>query len=211
MGRGLTLNLGIRFDQETQPPFDPTRFPTVISAGAIRSLPASAAPTTSAQRQAQGVCQLRPVLRHHEDRLGARFLRQRLLARLRVRHGRCRTTPSITPPLSHRRRLPGQRCRAGVNVGRFIENVDFRATKADTRDPAIDPNMKPMKQHEFVTGVDWAVNPLGAGTFRYARKRLGHRHRGHGNHRQPGFLHWQPRLHVRRRAASPDGHPRRQR
>ena len=29
VGRGLTLNLGLRFDQETQPPYDPTRFPTV--------------------------------------------------------------------------------------------------------------------------------------------------------------------------------------
>src|SRR5260370_1559444 len=60
----------------------------------------------------------------------------------------------------------------GVTVGRFIENVDFRATKADTRDPAISPPMKPMKQHEFVTGADWAVNPNWALTFRYARKRL---------------------------------------
>ena len=60
----------------------------------------------------------------------------------------------------------------GVTTGRFIENVDFRATKADPRDPAIAPNMKPMKQHEFVTGADWAVNPSWALTFRYARKRL---------------------------------------
>ena len=60
----------------------------------------------------------------------------------------------------------------GVTIGRFIENVDFRATKADTRDPAISPTMKPMKQHEFVTGADWAVNPNWAFTFRYSRKRL---------------------------------------
>src|ERR1035441_2290784 len=31
---------------------------------------------------------------------------------------------------------------------------------------------KPMKQHEFVTGADWAMNPNWALTFRYARKRL---------------------------------------
>ena len=29
VGHGLTLNLGIRFDQERQPPYDPKRFPTV--------------------------------------------------------------------------------------------------------------------------------------------------------------------------------------
>ena len=27
--RHLTLNLGVRFDKETQPPYDPTRFPSV--------------------------------------------------------------------------------------------------------------------------------------------------------------------------------------
>jgi len=57
-------------------------------------------------------------------------------------------------------------------VGRFIENVDFRATKADTRDPAISPDMKPMLQHEFVTGVDWALNPTWTFAARYSRKRL---------------------------------------
>jgi hypothetical protein len=29
VGHGLTLNLGVRFDQERQPPYDPKRFPTV--------------------------------------------------------------------------------------------------------------------------------------------------------------------------------------
>jgi outer membrane receptor protein involved in Fe transport len=29
VGHGQTLNLGIRFDQETQPPYDPTRFPSI--------------------------------------------------------------------------------------------------------------------------------------------------------------------------------------
>src|SRR5260370_6653568 len=60
----------------------------------------------------------------------------------------------------------------GVNVGRFIENVDFRATKADPRDPAISPSMKPMLQHEFVTGLDIALNSQWAIETRYARKRL---------------------------------------
>jgi TonB dependent receptor. len=59
-----------------------------------------------------------------------------------------------------------------VTVGRFIENVDFRATKADPRDPAIAPNMKPMLQHEFVTGVDWEISPNWVLETRYARKRL---------------------------------------
>ena len=56
--------------------------------------------------------------------------------------------------------------------GRFIENVDFRATKADPRDPAISPSMKPMKQHEFVAGMDWEVRRNWNVSFRYARKRI---------------------------------------
>jgi hypothetical protein len=60
----------------------------------------------------------------------------------------------------------------GVTTGRFIENVDFRATKADPRDPAISPTMKPMLQHEFVTGVDFALGSQWAVETRYARKRL---------------------------------------
>ena len=59
-----------------------------------------------------------------------------------------------------------------MTTGRFIENVDFRATKADSRDPAISPDIKPMLQHEFVTGVDWAINSNWSLETRYARKRL---------------------------------------
>ena len=34
------------------------------------------------------------------------------------------------------------------------------------------PSMKPMMQHEFVTGVDWAINPNWSIETRYSRKRL---------------------------------------
>ena len=50
--------------------------------------------------------------------------------------------------------------------------MDFRATKADPRDPAISPDMKPMMQHEFVTGFDWALTPNWSVETRYSRKRL---------------------------------------
>src|SRR5581483_12389525 len=60
----------------------------------------------------------------------------------------------------------------GVTVGRFIENVDFRATKLDPRDPAVDPKIKPMLQHEYVAGVDWAITPTWSLETRYSRKRL---------------------------------------
>jgi hypothetical protein len=60
----------------------------------------------------------------------------------------------------------------GVTVGRFIENVDFRKNIINSQDPGVDPNVKPMKQHEVVAGADWAVTPTMALTARYARKRL---------------------------------------
>ena len=60
----------------------------------------------------------------------------------------------------------------GATTGRFIENVDFRATKADPRDPAIQPDMKPLAQHEFVGGGDWAITPNWSLETRYSRKRL---------------------------------------
>jgi outer membrane receptor protein involved in Fe transport len=60
----------------------------------------------------------------------------------------------------------------GVTVGRFIENFDFRLTASSPNDPTVDPNIKPMSQHEFVVGGDWAITPTLGLEVRYARKRL---------------------------------------
>lgn len=60
----------------------------------------------------------------------------------------------------------------GPNAGRFIENVDFRKNVINPLDPGVDPNVKPMSQHEFVAGAEWAAKPSLAVTFRYSRKRL---------------------------------------
>ena len=60
----------------------------------------------------------------------------------------------------------------GGNSGRFIENTDLRATNNSAADPGVDPNVKPMSQHEFVAGADWAITPTVTFTSRYARKRL---------------------------------------
>lgn len=62
---------------------------------------------------------------------------------------------------------------------RFIENFDFRHPSNDPTQPGslgatglIDPNLKPMKQHEYVVGADWALTPSLAFETRYSRKRL---------------------------------------
>jgi hypothetical protein len=61
---------------------------------------------------------------------------------------------------------------AGVTVGRFIENIDWRAPAGNPTDPGVDPNLKPMSQHEFLVGADWAVTPKMGFEVRYARKRV---------------------------------------
>jgi hypothetical protein len=60
----------------------------------------------------------------------------------------------------------------GVTVGRFIENVDFRKNIIDPNFPGVDPNIKPMQQHEYVVGADWAMLPSLGLEIRYSRKRL---------------------------------------
>jgi hypothetical protein len=67
---------------------------------------------------------------------------------------------------------PTQDPSAGVTVGRFIENINWRAPAGNPTDPGVDPNLKPMSQHEFLTGVDWAITPKMGLEVRYARKRL---------------------------------------
>jgi outer membrane receptor protein involved in Fe transport len=63
---------------------------------------------------------------------------------------------------------------AGVTVGRFIENINWRAPAGNATDPGVDPNLKPMSQHEFLVGTDWAITSKMGLEVRYARKRLDH-------------------------------------
>ncbi len=62
---------------------------------------------------------------------------------------------------------------------RFIENYDYRQPSNDPSFPGslgptglVDPNLRPMKQHEYVLGANWAITPTMAFETRYARKRL---------------------------------------
>ncbi len=69
-----------------------------------------------------------------------------------------------------------------ISGGRFIANEDFRVPSNNPRsaiDPitglprsGVDPNLKPMKQHELVLGADWAITPTLAFESRWTRKRL---------------------------------------
>ena len=59
-----------------------------------------------------------------------------------------------------------------ADTNRFIENLDFRKNIINAQDPGVDPHPAPMSQHEFVIGTDWAVKPSLSMSVRYARKRL---------------------------------------
>ena len=170
--RHLTLNLGLRLDQETQPPFDPTRFPTVHFGwgdkigprlgGAYDLLHNGKVKVYASYGQFYDIMKLGLA----RGSFGSDYWHNCVYAMDDTDYTK------ITPSYPAGGGCPATGPAPGVNVGRFIENVDFRATKADPRDPAISPSMKPMKQHEFVTGAEWAVKPNWSLTFRYSRKRI---------------------------------------
>jgi outer membrane receptor protein involved in Fe transport len=172
VGRGLTLNLGVRFDTESLPAYDPKRFPSLNFGWGQKIAPRL------------GVAY--DLLHNGKVKVYASYGKFFDIMKMNLARGsfgsdywhECVYTldftdyTTITPTLAKLGGCPASGPAPGVTVGRFIENVDFRATKADPRDPAIDVNMKPMSQHEFVTGVDWAINPAWSLETRYSRKRL---------------------------------------
>jgi outer membrane receptor protein involved in Fe transport len=172
LGRYLTLNVGLRFDQETQPPFDPKRFPTVDFGwgdkigprlgGAYDLLHNGKLKVYASYGQFYDIMKLGLA----RGSFGSDYWHNCVYAMDDPDYTK------ITPTYPSGGGCPASGPAPGVTTGRFIENVDFRATKADPRDPAISPTMKPMKQHEFVTGADWEVKRDWALTFRYSRKRL---------------------------------------
>jgi hypothetical protein len=172
VGRGLTLNLGVRFDTESLPAYDPKRFPSLNF--------------DWTQKVAPRLGAAYDLLHNGKVKVYASYGKFFDIMKMNLARGsfgsdywhECVYTldftdyTTITPTLNSLAGCPASGPAPGVTVGRFIENVDFRATKEDPRDPAIDVNMKPMSQHEFVAGVDWAISPAWSLETRYSRKRL---------------------------------------
>jgi hypothetical protein len=170
--RGLTLNLGVRFDEERLPAYDPNRFPSVEFGWGDKIAP-----------RLGGAYDL---LHNGKVKIYASYGKFFDIMKMGLSRGSFGSDywhncvyamdsinyVGITPNLPTGGGCPASGPAPGVTVGRFIENVDFRATKADPRDPAIDPNMKPMEQHEFVAGVDWMISKNYSLETRYSRKRL---------------------------------------
>jgi hypothetical protein len=170
--RGLTLNLGIRFDQERLPAYDPVRFPSVEFGWGQKIAP-----------RLGGAYDL---LHNGKVKVYASYGKFFDIMKMGLSRGSFGSDywhncvyamdstnfQAITPTFPVGGGCPASGGAPGVTVGRFIENLDLRATKADPRDPAIDPNMKPMEQHEFVAGVDWMITRNYSLETRYSRKRL---------------------------------------
>ncbi len=172
VGKGLTLNLGVRFDKETQPPYDPNRFPSVKFGWGDKIAPRLGAAYD--------------LFRNGKVKVYGSYAEFYDIMKMGLARGSFGSDywhncvyamdstdfRAINPNLNLGGGCPATGPAPGVTVGRFIENVDFRATKADPRDPAVQPDMKPMKQHEYVAGVDWMINSVWTLETRYARKRL---------------------------------------
>ncbi len=170
--RGLTLNLGVRFDKENLPAYDPNRFPSVNFGWGDKIAP-----------RLGGAYDL---LHNGKVKVYASYGKFYDIMKMGLSRGSFGSDywhncvyamdstnyAAITPTLPVGGGCPASGAAPGVGVGRFIENVDFRATKIDPRDPAIQSNMKPMLQHEFVMGVDWAITKNYSLETRYSRKRL---------------------------------------
>ena len=174
VGHGLTLNLGLRFDQEKQPPYDANRFPS-IEFGWSKKI----APRIGAAYD---------ILHNGKLKAYASYGKFFDIMKMGLARGSfgsdywhdcvyamdTTSFAAITPTYPLGGGCPASGGAPGVSsaVGRLIENADFRATKADPRDPAIQPDMKPMSQHEVVAGLDWAITPQFSLETRYAHKRL---------------------------------------
>jgi outer membrane receptor protein involved in Fe transport len=171
VGHGLTLNLGLRFDQERQPPYDPARFPTVEFGWGDKIAPRIGGAYDLLHNGKVKVFgsygKFYDIMKMGLARgsFGSDYWHECVYALDDANY------TSITPTSKIGGGCPPTGTAPGVS-GRFIENLDLRATKADPRDPAISPSMKPMLQHEYAFGVDWAISQNWGLETRYSRKRL---------------------------------------
>jgi Carboxypeptidase regulatory-like domain/TonB-dependent Receptor Plug Domain len=168
---GLTINAGVRFDHEHNPAFDPKRFPDINFGWADKIAP-----------RIGGAYDL---VHNGKVKLYASYGKFFDIMKLGLTRGsfgsdywhECHYAldtvdfTSITPTLTTGAGCPPSGPAPGVNA-RFIENVDFRATKADPRDPAVQANMKPVQSDVVTAGADLSLTPNLVLEARYTRNRL---------------------------------------
>jgi len=171
VGHGLTLNLGVRFDKEFLPPYGAGA--SSISFGFTDKV----APRIGGAYDVLHNGKLKvfasygkffDIMKYSLPRgsFGGEYWHDCVYAMDFVDY------TTITPSAPNNHACPTTGPSDGVTVGRFIENLDLRKNIINTADPGVDPNIKPMEQHEFVVGSDWAITPSMGLEVRYARKRL---------------------------------------
>jgi hypothetical protein len=172
VGHGLTLNLGIRFDKEYLPPYSVGN-PSISFDFTQKVAPRIGAAYDLFHNGKVKVYfsygKFYDIMKYSLPRgsFGGDYWHDCVYAMDNV------NVTAITPTSPG-----GHACgptldpSAGVTVGRFIENINWRAPAGNPTDPGVDPNLKPTSQHEYLFGGDWAINPKMGLAVRYARKRL---------------------------------------
>ncbi|HXN51755.1 MAG TPA: TonB-dependent receptor [Candidatus Acidoferrum sp.] len=174
VGHGLTLNLGVRFDKEYLPPYSPGN--PSISFSFIDKVAPRIGGAYDLFRNGKvkifaSYGKFFDIMKYSLPRgsFGGDYWHDCVYAMDFIDYN----TITPTSPGGHACG-PTFDPAAGVSVGRFIENINWRAPAGDPTDPGVDPNIKPMSQHEFLVGTDWAITPKIGIEVRYARKRVDH-------------------------------------
>lgn len=172
VGHGLTLNLGVRFDKEYLPPYSPGN--PSINFGFTQKVGPRIGGAYDVLHNGKlkvfaSYGKFFDIMKYSLPRgsFGGEYWHDCVYAMDFLDY----TTITPTSPGGHACG-PTQDPAAGVTVGRFIENINWRAPAGDPSDPGVDPNIKPMSQHEYLLGADWAVTPKLGLELRYSRKRL---------------------------------------
>jgi hypothetical protein len=172
VGHGLTINAGVRFDKEYLPPYNPGN-PSINFGWTSKVAPRIGGAYDLFHNGKLKVFasygKYFDIMKYSLPRgsFGGEYWHDCVYAM----DFYDLTTITPTSPGGHACG-PTQDPSAGVTVGRFIENINWRAAAGNPTDPGVDPNMQPMQQHEVLVGGDWAITPNLGLEVRYSRKRL---------------------------------------
>jgi len=167
---GLTLNLGVRFDREHNPPYNPGVIVPVEFGWNDKIAPRLGGAYDVLHN---GKLKLYGSYGKFYDIMKLNLMRSKSAAYWHQCAYALDTVDytTITPTLATGSGCPVSGPAPGVNA-RFIENQNLRAQNNDARDPGFQVGMKPISSHEFTTGADWAISSKMLFETRYTRKRL---------------------------------------
>jgi hypothetical protein len=177
VGHGVTLNLGVRFDSETLPSFSSgaivTTGGTVVSDPIHFGFGSKFAPRLGGAWDVMNNGKLKvygsfgyffDIMKYDMPRgsFGGDYW-----------HDCTYTLDSFNLSLINPIQVNGRSCPNGGGApGTFLEEIDWRTVSNDSSDNRVDPNIKPMKQHEMIAGAEYSLRHNVGVNVRYARKRL---------------------------------------